>query len=833
MTTTLKTKIEELAKTLQGDEAKSIKGIMEAKSDNWAISALAKSDVKGAKELAVWYTTRRSLENMGIVESLKKMKKTKLYESNYDFSYNALAGVEQELNVRPEYQLAQTYLDLLNKYSFDEIVKVEGDKFKKAMGAFASHKLVAEAIDMMRAMDELLYSDYIAKLEMAFNLPASHVKDFVIGAFGRRLDPDPIICNLMDSLRLIDNRTQCKVQSYMSSDGRVQITKDIIPSVQVADSGEYMKLGEGYFLVTDKKVTEVDESEVPKKLLEVCRVYEMFDRSGGDLTILGGKKICRFEKGEKGLELFINESKTEKNKESVRKALREEFGAEEAGECIMQIIQHEQMLVQPQNVVTICLQDGTTITIVMCGEPCVITSGEAQGIAVCQPLDKEYMDGFSQEYGVDLQGVIKDMVSESIFEAGEDLLAGIGSDAADMTANATDLGGEKEEKEDPEKKKEKEELEQEVREVQNNIEKIDMLDQSYKDDQDIKDLYAKLVGQKTIIEKRLEELAQEGEPKAVEKEILDKDIVNEGNTSLEQLKPKMQEYATSIMRNYMNEEEGGNDALIKEAEAAIMSAAEVPAEDKMAMVEALKAYAANPQDKSLYSTVMSMFEPGGKVPAQKDINEEESDDVMSDYMELTQGGMDETEAISAVAQNRGLSEEQVKAIVEKGKEQPAAVPEAPAIAEGNGEFAKTYKFTPEQWKEALTKMADDQNWNTKRSASGGWEVYYGDKKKFEYDVEKGEVYSNDEEADLLATNENAKEEETYRVMNNSLNEASDEAGKIWDAMTPDERHEVMKNSDDTDKYTDLSDAIDLDWSLFDQSDKDMMTKALKKAGKLN
>ena len=80
--------------------------------------------------------------------------------------------------------------------------------------------------------------DIIKSLNMAFNLPGSHVKAFVQQSLRDRYDLHPALGALLEELKLVDAKTQEKVNYYTDRNGRVAVSKRLSPTLEHKDTNE-------------------------------------------------------------------------------------------------------------------------------------------------------------------------------------------------------------------------------------------------------------------------------------------------------------------------------------------------------------------------------------------------------------------------------------------------------------------------------------------------------------------------------------------------------------------------------------------------------------------
>ena len=238
-------------------------------------------------ELLISIETKYTIENIGVCEALEKIKKTVAYRRNKDLQHLVTAYDVELLAGVPEYRLVDSFVKNLSLHTklstaINETYQTISQNYDKNR----AHQLVANAIYVLEQDPNVdLYQDVINQLNMAFNLPGSHVKGFVYQALRNKYDMHPILETLMKELKYINCMAQEKVNAILSKDGRIIVSKKLSPVLESRNGSKVFITGDTFYTLSGKKISKLTPQDLDlisqrnsdySRFFDVCRAISTF-----------------------------------------------------------------------------------------------------------------------------------------------------------------------------------------------------------------------------------------------------------------------------------------------------------------------------------------------------------------------------------------------------------------------------------------------------------------------------------------------------------------------------------------------------------------------------
>ena len=494
-------------------------------------SKIDKQDISKLKSLFENYSEFSKLYNLGVSESLSNLKNLELYQTNINFSYG-IDNLLEKITMCKEYEIIKDIFEFLKDYCWDKNVNSEYEIIKSVFDKFRSHILVINAINSLKEQDEELNLPLIRKLERSFNLPSSHVKNYIHSSFHRLEYRHPIIQDLMDKLQLVSSRSQNSFTGYTSKDGRTKLTQEMMPYHKANASNQYVMVGKNVYKV-GKKLSLISESkEVYKKLSQAKAILLNSHVFNNEFEISGKK----FKTSESGLAYQGN----------LNECLNDSL--------IQGIMELKDYFAIPQFTCQLNIDGVGTFHFLIADEETNVTQqigntpAEMEEFSTTVPLTESLLRRFcrlSGEPQLFLES-LKSVGKIRLYEADpedpkpEDDLnldlgdAGAGADEFNFDLNLEDMMSPEtdplapEEEIDPEVQSKIDDLKAKTEKIEGDINNIKNLDASYQEDKEVKDLYLKLLGKKSLLETELDEIINSLPKKQVD---LDNSIVNEAKNA--------------------------------------------------------------------------------------------------------------------------------------------------------------------------------------------------------------------------------------------------------------------------------------------------------------
>lgn len=587
------------------------------------VSELLKLGSKKVNEAVQAYNIKKQFEDAGIKGILDSCGETALYKDNLEFG-----AIIDELNEKSktakEVALLEPMLYALQGFKTEKDIQEPYELIEKLYTKLRPYKLVYDYQQKLR--DEDPESIDAKKLEQCFTLPQSYIRGFIKAKYMREVRINPLILELHDKLSNLDRLSYIQHDSYMSRNGRVQIKNHLAPVLK-----GHKRVNEGYLI--NGKVYEKRGKAL--KAVEQIRSSIRIDEG-----VVYGKGFYDYKR--KNGKLFINESLAESPA-----AVQDD---EQLSPVDKDVLSGNVELVQVTGMFTICIPEaGLEITIIT-GETVDFGSGP-----------EPYGDSYQAVYEIlKNHGMNESEINASkVFEAADDLDLDLdldddeeekdkdgkpkpkeGEEGTDDKLDldtvslggdeAADAGGEQqpaapaqpgqpalEPGQEPVDSPEIQELKKSLDDVEEDIMKIDALDPSLKEDPDITDHYAKLVGKKTLIQQELDKLVEESQSQ-VTQEIINESLQEPAKYQMETVNTNIECYVENVMNFHLQGDKQSIAASLGETLLTIANSA-LEAEQKTNLSNLVTAFSKDPSSQEIFNQIMSAI---GKSAPEEPVNED-------------------------------------------------------------------------------------------------------------------------------------------------------------------------------------------------------------------
>jgi len=552
----LKTKIQKLTESKDDNVSAAAKELMLTfkvyEDKNKDISGYVKKKFEGieseeTKEVINYVEHKYAVDNMGMRKALKILEKSKAHKTDTNLQHLVNVYQLELMDGVPEHMLAKSFIKNFKKYeNVNEAAYSTYQTISQNYTKNQAHQLVANAIYILENDNNVEFlQDVINSLNMAFNLPGSHVKAFVYQALRDRADMHPALEALLEELRLVDAKTQDKIDYYTDRFGRVAISKRLSPVLEHADGDKTFLVKNNLFVVNEKTMRKVNHEDMKKilehadgeRFLELCKIITNF-------KVIEGKMIANDGVNTYTIERIVEEEELDDEGKPIKKPEDEEElddegkpkkkeDEEESNESKYKFYINNELRGNTIKMVSESLEDDANDQI-----------GELINMILSNFDLVNFLDGvttFSPEYKEDEVDMMQDgnviyvIISDEDGLMGDDVISGEAEAVAgDVKKDlGIDISGEIDDDEineaeetDAEKEGELLELENELEIVEDNLKKIDELDESLKEDEEIKELEQELILEKETLLKRIAELNGEVENDVNKDEII-KNIIDQ------------------------------------------------------------------------------------------------------------------------------------------------------------------------------------------------------------------------------------------------------------------------------------------------------------------
>lgn len=316
MKSVLKLKIQALTESKNDDVKKAANELLLAfdvyEQQNKDMSKLVKSkladiDNQETTELMNYVTSRDIVENLGIRKALDIFEKSRKIKADPELKRLVNVYQIELMNGIPEHMLAASFIKNFEKYhQINEAAYDVYHTISKGYDKNKAHQLVANTIFALEQDDNVEFlQDTINSLNMAFNLPGSHVKAFVYQTLRDRADLHPALPALLNELKMVDSKTQSKVNFYQDKNGRVAVSKRLSPTLEHKEQKETSFLiGNNVYVVGDKNMRKANKEDMERifahtdgqRFIQMCQIFTNFQVSENKLTANDGMNTYTIEK---------------------------------------------------------------------------------------------------------------------------------------------------------------------------------------------------------------------------------------------------------------------------------------------------------------------------------------------------------------------------------------------------------------------------------------------------------------------------------------------------------------------------------------------------------
>jgi len=258
---------------------------------NKDISSYVKQQLSGidseeTKEVINFVEHKYAVDNMGMRKALKILEKSKAHKLDSNLQHLVNVYQLELMDGVPEHMLAKSFIKNFKKY--ENVNEAAYDAYHTISQNYdknRAHQLVANAIYILENDQNVEFlQDVIKSLNMAFNLPGSHVKAFVYQSLRDRADMHPALEALLEELRYVDAKTQEKINYYTDRFGRVAISKRLSPVLEHKDEKVFL-IKNNLFVVGEKTMRKVNHDDMKKimehkdgeRFLELCKIITNFN----------------------------------------------------------------------------------------------------------------------------------------------------------------------------------------------------------------------------------------------------------------------------------------------------------------------------------------------------------------------------------------------------------------------------------------------------------------------------------------------------------------------------------------------------------------------------
>jgi hypothetical protein len=412
----------------------------------------------------------------------------------------------------------------------------------------------------------------------------------------------------MDKLQLINPNTQANFSGYGNQNGRIKISKPVIPYFRDNDSNTYIMLRNNLYNV-NKQVKKVNESMIPKQVLQNAKILSK--STFFENQIITPKETITVNK-DFSLSKSINEG--------VEFVPIEEIVAMDNIGIIDQIIE---VRIPGFGCLTIAIADDSSATAIEEIFDKEIEQGEIS--TNLRKVSSGYLNAISKLAGVNLtesltnylpQPLLEDDSEENTDDATDDQINLDGFSLDDDSKKDDGKDDDSEDKKDdskeqtlsPEDEAHLASLMAKLEKVQEELTTLENLDSSYQSEQEIKDLYLKLNGKKALLQTEIDKY------KAKSKDTSNiKDIILNEQIKMENPKAIIKEEVKNILVNFLNDRvlqivRGENDdSLLKQSLVALINS-DFSDEEKQSISLDLQMFYNNPKDEALFNKIASNFE---------------------------------------------------------------------------------------------------------------------------------------------------------------------------------------------------------------------------------
>lgn len=260
-----------------------------------------------ASDLMNYVENKHNVDNIGVGEALKIFEKSKKFKNDINLQRLVNNYGLEIYNGVPEHMLAKSFIKNFERYkNINEAAYEVYHKISQGYDKNKAHQLVANTIFALENDQNAEFlQDIINSLNMAFNLPGSHVKAFVYQSLRDRLDMHPALVALVEELKLVDAKTQEKINYYQDRNGRVAVSKRLSPTLEHKEQKEHtLLIGNHLFIAGEKTLrklaredmTRITEHEDGMRFLELCKVVTRFKISENKLIANDGMNTYTIEK---------------------------------------------------------------------------------------------------------------------------------------------------------------------------------------------------------------------------------------------------------------------------------------------------------------------------------------------------------------------------------------------------------------------------------------------------------------------------------------------------------------------------------------------------------